>query len=681
MKITKSVCGMCHHLCGIDVHVANGKIVKVTPMKEHPFHQLCEKGYAIPELVHSPERLSNPLRKINGEFKEVSWDDALDFIADKLTRIRQDYGAKALVVHLGFAFVRSHIQYVVRRFCDLYGTPNYTSGGSICFVARVIAYNLTCGALLNPQLTGTRCAVVWGNNPVETMVPPHPNSLYAAVKEGAKLIVIDPKATRLAKQADIHAQLRPGTDAALALGLLNVIIAEGLYDKDFVEQWTVGFNELAEHVKEYPAEKVAEITWVPADTIRNMARLYATSKPAAISMYVAMDHSTNGVQALRAIATLMAVTGNIDVPGGNTYTSVARLNRLMTNLRLPDRVAHDPGVGADYPLFTKFVGETQVLPVIEQMVSQQPYPIKALIIAGNNAALTWPGTGKLEKGCKNLDLMVAMDIFMTDTAKMADVVLPGTTFLERAEIRDYLGRGYSLAALGNRVIEPVGNSMEDWQIWAELGKRMGYAEYFPWNDSEELLNHLLDPSPISLEELKQKPGGIFYAEKEFKKYLKDGFNTPSKKVELYSETLKEYGYDPLPTFHEPTESPVSRPDLAEHYPLMFLAGGKTKAYTHSQYRNLPSLRRLVPEALLEIHPATARGLGISDGDWVKVESPRGGIELKARLSEDIHPDIVSMLHGWSEANANYLIDDTARDPISGFPGLRSVLCRVTKAGR
>jgi len=262
---------------------------------------------------------------------------------------------------------------------------------------------------------------------------------------------------------------------------------------------------------------------------------------------------------------------------------------------------------------------------------------------------------------------------------MADIVLPSTTFLERLELRDYLGRGFSLVTLANKAVEPVGNSMGDWKIWAELGKRMGYAEYFPWKDDEELLGHLLEPAPISFEEFKQKPGGVYYAEPKSKKYLEDGFNTPSRKVEIYSETLKEYGYDPLPAFREPTESPVSRPDLADKYPLMFLGGGKTRAYTHSQYRNLPSLRKLVPEPLLEMNPRAAHALGIGDGDWVKVESPRGSIKLKAKLSEDVHPKIVAMQHGWSEANANYLTDDLALDPISGYPALRSVMCRVTKA--
>ncbi len=673
MKIVKSVCNMCLCRCGIDVYVENGKIVKVIGMQEHPFNTLCIKPYAIPELVHSSERLTNPLKKVNGEFSEISWDEALGFIADKLTAIKRKYGAKAVLVHLGQPFVQSHIEYMARRFWDLYGTPNYTSGSSFCYMARTIGHSLTCGTHVIPQYSAaTRCMLIWGVNPADSR-PLETDEIHAMAGRGAKLIVVDPRATPLAKKADIHVQLRPGTDGALALGLLNVIIAEELYDKAFVEQWTVGFDKLVEHIKDYSPEKIEEITWVPAEVIRNVARMYATNKPAPISLGIAVDHHTNGIQAVRAITTLIAITGNLDIPGGDIYMPKLRL----TNLRLEEKVTEDLPVGIDYPLYTKYVREQTVVPAIKQLVAEKPYPIKALVIAGGNPAVTWPDANKLKQGREKLDLMVVIDIFMTDTAKMADIVLPGTTFLERQDLRNYALSGRSLITLANRVVEPIGNSMEDWKIWVELGKKMGYAEYFPWKDSDELLEHLLKPTSISLNQLRQNPGGIYYAAQEFQKYLKDGFNTPSGKVEIYSQTMKDYGHDPLPTFHEPAESPVSQPDLAEKYPLILISGARTIAFTHSRYRNLPSLRRLVPEPLMEINSQTADSLGIADGDSVKVESTRGSIKIKAKLTEDIHPKVVSIQHGWSQANVNYLTDDEARDPVSAYPGFKSVMCRVT----
>jgi len=674
-RIVKTICNMCLNRCGIDVSVENGKIVGVAPMQEHPYNTLCLKAQAIPELVHSSERLTNPLRKVGGEFREVSWNEAFDFIASRLTDIKEKYGPQSVVAHLGEPFINTHTERMLRRFTELYGSPNYTTGASFCYLARVIGHRLTLGAHVLPHYssTATRCLVLWGFNPTESH-PVWADRTDAMLQRGTKLVVVDPRATPLAKRADIHAQIRPGTDCALALGLLNVVIAEKLYDKGFVEEWTVGFDKLAEHVKEYSPEKVEAITWIKAETIRNIARMYATNKPAAIAHGISLDHSTNGIQAIRAVTILMAITGNLDIPGGNVYAQRLRL----TSFRLAEKATDKVPIGADYPLFGCYTHEETVVPAIDAMLTEKPYPIKGLLIDGCNPLLTWPNINKVRRGFENLDLLVVVDIFMTETAEMANIVLPGTTFLEREDIRDY-GETLPIITVTNKVIEPVGNSMDDWKIWAELGKRMGYAEYFPWKDPDELFSYWLKATNISLEQLRQTPGGTCYAEREFQKYLKDGFNTQSGKVEIYSQTLNDYGYDPLPTYHEPAESPVSRPELMKKYPLTFVSGLRTLPYLHSEYRNLPSLRKLAPEPLIEINPETAGSLAIAEGDVVKVESLRGSIKVKTRLSEDIHPGIVAMQHGWNEANANMLTDDEAHDPVSGYPGFRSVMCRIAKA--
>ncbi len=673
-RIAKTICNMCPTYCGIDVHVENGKIVGVTGMEEHPNHTLCIKAKAIPELVHSSERLTNPLKKVDGGFKEISWDEAFGLIAAKLTDIKQKYGPQAVVVHIGEPFVFTDTERMLRRFSELYGTPNYTTGASFCAFATIMGQTLTCGTPILPHYSvDTRCIIVWGKNPSESF-PLQADNIHAMLGRGVKLIVVDPRATPLAKRADIHAQIRPGTDCALALGMLNVIIAEGLYDKVFVDQWTIGFDKLVEQVKEYSPERVEEITWIPAETIRNMARVYATSKPASISSGVAIDHSTNGVQTIRAITTLVAITGNLDIAGGNIYNT-SRLKRA--SFRLEEKIVDEVSIGLDFPLFSHYTHEVTVVPALDVILTEKPYPIKALLVVGCNPVLTWPNTNKLIRAFEKLDLLLVVDIFMTETAKLADIVLPGTTFLERQDIR---GHGSHLVAVANRAVKPIGNSKEDWEIWAELGRRMGYADYFPWEDSDELLNYWLEPSGISLDQLKQNPGGVHYAEREFQKYLKNGFYTPSKKVEIYSELMEKSGYAPLPTFREPAESPVGRPDLAGKYPLILTTGPRTVAYLHSEYRNLPSLRRLVPEPLIEINPQTASSLGIADRDLVKVESLRGSIELKAKLTEDMHPRVVSIQHGWSEANANLLTDDEARDPVSAFLSFKSLMCRVTKVG-
>jgi anaerobic selenocysteine-containing dehydrogenase len=616
--------------------------------------------------------LISPLKKTSGGFEEISWDEAFDLIAAKLTDIKQKYGPQAVVVHIGEPFVFSDTERMLRRFSELYGTPNYTTGSSFCAFATIMGQSITCGAGIFPHYSSdTRCVIIWGKNPKESF-PLEADEIYAVRGRGAKLIVIDPRRTPLAKMADIHAQVRPGTDCALALGMLNVIIAEELYDKAFVDQWTVGFDKLVEHVKEYSPERVEEITWVPAETIRSIARMYASSKPAVIASGVALDHSTNGVQAVRALTTMIAITGNLDVAGGNIYNT-SRLRR--TSFRLEDKIVDKVSIGIDYPIFSRYTNEVTAVPTLDAILNDRPYLVKGLLVVGCNPVLTWPNANKIVQAFKQLDLLLVVDIFMTETAKLADIVLPGSTFLERQDLRGHVTH---MMALANRVIEPVGNSKEDWEIWAELGRRMGYGDYFPWRNSDELLAYWLEPSGVSLDQLRQNPGGVHYAQREFQKYLASGFNTRSKKVEIYSELLEKFGYDPLPTFRESFESPVSRPELVGKYPLILTTGPRTVAYLHSEFRNLPTLRRLVPEPLIEINRQTAGSLGITDGDRVKVESPRGSIELKARVTEDIHPKVVCMQHGWDGANANFLTDDGIRDPISGFISFKSLMCRVAK---
>lgn len=678
VKIIKTACNMCPCWCGININMDRGEIVKITGMPEHPFHTLCVKAQGITDLAYSKERITNPLKKVNGMFKEISWDEAFGFVIDKMVDIKQKHGAKAVVFHLGVPFIWTPTEYMIRRFADLYGTPNYTSGASFCMLARTIAESLVIGMHVLPNYSAdNRCILVWGFNPRETW-PPLADAIHSAVWRGTKLIVIDPRKTPLAREADIHAQIRPGTDCALGLGMLNVIIAEELYHKAFVKQWTVGFNQLVEHVKDYSPERVEQITWVPAQIVRNIARIYATHKPGIICPGISLDHSSNGIQALRAITVLITITGNLDVPGGSV--TMARLK--TTSLRLEEKIAKDVAVGDDYPLFTKFAHEQTVVPVTEHILTEKPYPVKAIINIGCNPILTWPNTNKVRQAFEKLDLLLVSDIFMTDTAKVADVILPGTTFLEREDLRLYVNRGLHLLFKTNRVLEPAGNSMEDWKIWAELGKRMGYADYFPWQNTHELFDYLLKDSNLSLEQIKDSQGCIYYYdEPQFQKYLQHGFNTPSGKVEIYSETLEKLGYDPLPNFHEPTQSPVSQPDLAEKYPLILSTGPRVAAFLHSQFRNLPRLRRLEPQPLVEINPQTADSYGIIDGDLIRVESTTGSIEIKAKFTDDIHPKMVVVRHGWSEANANYLTDDKDRDPISGYPAFRARMCRIMKIGR
>jgi len=669
---------MCGSSCGIDAHVENSRLVKVTAMKEHPVNRLCVRAQAIPDWLYSPQRLTHPMRKVNGTWQKISWDEAFDIIGDKLADIKENYGAKALVVHLGEPVVGSEVPRIATRFCSLYGTPNYTSGASLCFAARGIGHGLALGKRMSPlfpSYENTRCIVVWGHNPEQSKIGEETNIL-SAQKRGAKLIVVDPRATALAKRAALHIQIRPGTDCALALGLIHVIIAEELYDADFVSNWTFGFAELKEHVRKYSPEVVEKIAWVPAESIRQFARMYAASKPATISQGVSLDHCPNGVQNSRAISILIAITGNLDILGGNIYNSPLR----QASLRVKGVVSLDEAIGARYPIFGKFTGETTSMPVADAIITGKPYPVKALIVQGCNPALTWPDSNKVGEAFQRLDLLVVSDLFMTETARLADIFLPAAAFLERKIIRDYAFEGLPLIAVSNKVIEPPADCLEDWQIWSELGKKMGYADYFPWQSADELFAYLLEPTGIALEQLEQNPGGILYRRLDRQRKYEQGLDTPSGKVELFSQTMADYGYDPLPTFTEPQENPVNKPGLAESYPFTLITGTRVNAFTHSQHRNIARLRKLVPQPLVELNPDSAKNLGIADGDQVIIQSPKGSIKLQAKITADIHPKVLSLQHGWAEANANILTDDEQLDPISGYPGFKTTLCQVRKTG-
>ena len=672
-KVVKSICHLCLSCCGIDAHVENGRLVKVSAMREHPVNRLCVKAWAIPDWIYSPERITHPMRKVDGAWRKISWDEALDIITDKLAGIKESYGAKALVVHLGEPTVGTEVPRMAARFCSLYGTPNYTSGASLCFAAKGIGHGLSISRRmfpLAPSYKNTRCVVVWGRNPQQSKISEQADIL-SAQKRGAKLIVVDPRATPLAKRADLHIQVKPGTDCALALGLLNVIIAEELYDRDFVNNWTFGFDKLKEHVRKYNPEAVERVTWVPADKVRQFARMYALSKPAAITQGVSLDHCINGVQNSRAISILIAITGNLDIPGGNIYNLPLRQARV----RVKGRVSVDEAIGAQYPVFNKFVGETTAMPVAEAVLTGKPYPVKALIVQACNPALTWPDSHKVRQAFEKLDLLVVSDLFMTETAKLADIFLPAAAFLEGKTLMDYAFKGMPLVMVSNKAVEPPADCLGDWQLWAELGRKMGYADYFLWQSADELFAYLLEPLGITLEQLEQNPGGILYRQlHQQQKYEQEGLDTPSGKVELFSQTLADYGYDPLPTFTPPPEN------QSEHYPFILITGTRAIAFTHSQHRHIARLRKLVPQPLVEINPEPAKSLGIADGDVVVVESPKGSITLQAKITPDIPPQVLSLQHGWNEANANILTDGEQHDPISAYPGFKTTLCQVRKIG-
>ncbi len=714
-----------HSQCSMQVMVKNGKVVEISGNPDDPEckGELTLRGEHMLEMLYAPDRLKYPMRRVgekgSGEWERISWDEALSIIADKLKEVKHKHGAQSIDFHHGHYHSGQLLDVYLSRLANLIGTPNVTNPSHICAGPRLFLQStFDFGVIPTPDVAHTSCLLLWGGNP-EISNKPFSMAIKEARERGAKLIVVDPRITSYAEEADIHAQLRPGTDCALAMGMLHVIVKEGLYDKAFVEKWTVGFDELTEHIEKYPPEEVEQITWVPAGKIREMARLYATIKPASISPRNALDMHTNASCAIRAINILMSITGNIDIKGGNVIVIPVSMGfeDLHLHEKLPPEVK-EKKIGADKVLYSRFSGfypSAHTPSLWNAIVDEEPYPVKAMLVFAANPLLTQANTNLIKEGLEKLDFLVVADLFMTPTAELADIVLPSCTFLERTRFATYdlhPDHGWNVPSrimLSSKAIEPLHESKSDWHIIWELGRALGYDKYFPWQMEEEAIDEILKPLGIDCEKLKAKPEGIvvefppiFYKKLRgilgaivrpilkmtlFRKYpamyrkydgFMKGFMTPSKKVEIYSERLKELGHDPLPVYEEPAESPISKPDLAKEYPLILIAGSKLEAYTHSMMRNIPALRSEAPEDILEINPDTATKLDIQNGDMVRVASPRGHIQCKAEVTDRIDPRVVHLHFGFAQSNANILTDNEAYDPITGSPGMKSLLCSVTK---
>jgi len=674
-RTVTTYCSVCEHSCGMQVTAQDNEILEIRGLKEHPHSKgfLCPKGLAAKDIWAAPDRLKNPLKRDGDNWKPISWDEALNLCVENLRDIKDRYGPEGVFIYHGYTYRPSSLAYFfMKRFFNIYGAFNLSSAGSECFMSFMLANFATFGNIPFPDYERSNCIVLWGTNPYASggmgkSAPHMTHLLKEKKKEGAKFIVIDPRRTDSAELADIFLQPRPGTDGALVLGFINAILDQHLEDTDYIEKHTSGFTELKEMLKEYPLDKIEKITGIGKDTIKEAARLFAVTKPGCIKMGSGLEHHTNAVQTIRAANILLALTGNMDVEGGNTFLNHAPLTPPEVNT-LPN----DKAFGADeHPMYVSMIDQAHAVAALEPLVSEKPYPVRGMVVAGGAPLKILANTEKVKKIMDKMEFIVVIDQFMTAAAKCAHLVLPAANFLERDEI------DISPFILQKKVVEPDG-PWPDWKIWWEMSRKMGYEEHFPWSSVEGVMEHLLETTGYTLQQLKEAPAGIVLPE-EIGKFLKEGFYTYTGKIEFYSKSLEANSYDPLPHYKEPAESPVSTPGVAKEFPLILTTGGRYPAFVHSQHRSIETLKKQAPGPLMEVHPETARSCDIGDGDEAIVESRRGSIRIKTVYKENILPGIVHIPHGWDEPNCNVLTDDVARDPISGFPGLKSSLCRIKKA--
>jgi len=660
-------CGMCGPSagCGIYAYVKNGRFVRIEGMKESPLNRgkNCAKAHAAPQWVYSSERLRYPMKrkgkKGEGEFERISWDEALDLIADKLKEQKKRFGPESLAI-LSPAR-RSYSDYLY-RFLMAHGSPNYGHSG-ICAMQNAFSFAYTLGVSWPPMpdYKNADVILIWGKQPIYSGASKGgTKSLVDAKARGARIIAIKPTMEPDVALSDTWVPVRPGTDAALSLAMLHVVINENLYDETFVSQHCYGFGELKDHIQKYTPDWAETITGLSADLIRDIARIYATTKQAAIDPGNGLEHAPAASDAVRAIAILIAITGHLDRPGGN-IVPVGSTMPMPKGVHLRDRYTQewvDKLVGPEFPKpFQPFIEGTSsaYYRIFDSVLTEKPYPIRTIIAPGTQPAVSTRGPKRIVEALKKLDFFVVIDVMRTAEMDYADIVVPVATPYETDHPFEFT-RNWIMAR--KKVIEPIGEYKSIYEFWLDLGVKMGYGKDF-WNGSmEACMNDQLEPLGMTIDELRAHPTGIVYPMKpmKYEKY-KTFFSTrssrlsgapylPQGKVAIYNTTFEEHGFNPLPEWREPPESMTATPKLLKKYPLIFSDFHTSKVYNASWLRNVPYLRQVLPFPTLQIHPDTALERGIEDGDWVIVESPHGSIKLKAEIIPGIRTDTVMALHGW-----------------------------------
>jgi anaerobic selenocysteine-containing dehydrogenase len=723
-EIRRSYCGLCHPRCGTLLHYENEKVVKVTGDPDHPVTRgaICERGRLMVDHLYHPDRLNHPLKRVGkkgeGQWQQISWDQALDEVAQKLSALRDKHGAETLAFTHG---TKRTYHWDCRRFINLFGSPNTCGVNTICMCPSYATEFATYGGMvIGSEVPGARCVVLWGCNASQSNpIGLHPK-IVSARKNGAKIIVIDPRRTKEADKAEMWLQIRPGTDLALMLGWIRYIISEDLYNHDFVSRWTVGFEELKEAVESYTPEKVAEITSVPADLVTQSARMYATNSPAVIPFGLGLDkQGINSTQCARGRAIIRAITGNLEIPGGEVFSLAGDVGKIrdLEYFELNDMMPENQKVkqlGVDqYPFFgfpgwEKNSAANKKLPegymmapegwhsnlahareVMNAIITGKPYPVTAAITLANNPLLALPNTKRVFEALQALELYVVVDYYMTPSAALADYVFPAASTVETSEL--WLTSRFCMAC--PQGVEPIHERRNSYDFYRGLGMRLGQEEYWPWKTIEDVYDHALEPVGLSFKQLSDQYG--IFGEMEYRRYEKFGFGTPSGKVELKSSIFEDLGADPLPQYHEPVWSPKGDPEIAEEYPLILITGSRFMPMYQSEQRQIEKARQKVPDPLVSIHPETAQKLGLVEGDWAVISTPLGSIRQRVKISDVMHPGMVDIQHSWwfpekeqklpelfgvFDSNANVLCPD---DPEFCSPEIGSwphsaLLCRVEK---
>ncbi|PCI51140.1 MAG: dehydrogenase [Moraxellaceae bacterium] len=717
MEQKSVLCASCDISCSLTAHVDKGRVVKISASRNPLLKDnICMKGVYAPKSFANPNRVLKPLKRVgergSGKWEEVSWDDAMADIAKRLGKVVDEYGAEALAVSTS-EWNTSVENGAGRRFMNHLGSPNWISGVALCAGNTSAVNRMVYGWYPFSDFATTQCILLFGHSPTRHSWTPIYNMIQTAKVRGAKIIVCDPRKSANAEMADHWLPLKVGSDAALMLGMVNVIINENLYDKKFIENWTVGFEALKERVNEYPLERVAELTGLDEESIRSAARTYALAKSAIIPWTPITDQQRNSTSAIRLQCTLRALTGNIDTPGGDVFfefpPEIVNASAMEMHEVLPQE-QKDKQLGSDkHPVFTYrgmeplkeatkrvwgqpytnlVTGNYMANPsaTFRAMAGEGPYPVKAFFVLGNNTLLSFANMKLIHKGMMNQDLIVVHEHFKTPTAQLADYILPGDSWLERPQIWEGFGWAGVLST-SQKAMEPPGECRSVYAFWRDLAVRMGFEEAFPWETLEDVLDYRLHKTGKSFkqfsEEFEYKLPNL-----RFRKYEKTGFATPSGKVELYSSVLEGFGFDPLPYFREdPT------PDAK--FSSKLFTGLRENEFFQTGGRHVPELRKRTPEPLTFINQHEANKWGVRTGEWVEVETKIGSIKMKVEIKEEMPNELVRIPHGWWKPEMEQGIgklsgawqfsdaqacpdDDDFLDLEQGIPHLKGIPCCINK---
>ncbi len=728
----KAICFTCSQQCGHIVHITDGKVARLTGDREHPRTAgfICPKGARAHDMHNAPDRVHRPMKRVgargSGEWEAIDWAQAIEEIATRLETISADFGPEA--VANGFGTLRGSDYGIGARFMNLLGSPNTVAQDKICLGPTSLGEFLTYGfgpTTHGPLVPGTTgCVVLWGRRPSHSAKPAW-REMEKALDAGARLLVIDPEYTEEARRADLWLQVKPGTDAALGMGLLNAVIAGGHYDTEFVASETVGFEALRERAAGYALEDVARITGVSVKDIQAAALMMNAETPTVFAGGNGLCQSgSNSVQQGRILACLIAITGNLgragghmllgpprDILGNGEWFECEALPQAQRAKKLGAQTHGCIGPGydeMDEAISRAWYGKRGVAdwlgsahePTLWQAITRgDPYPVKALILQYHNPVGGSANVAAVEDALRSdqLELFVAHDLFLNATSRLADYVIPAAHWLEKPHFS--LGVA-SIAAFGDFVeaapaaIEPEYEHRSDYEFWRDLGHRLGQGEYWPQR-VEDFYQLLLEPSGLRFDDLAAMNGPLMGADAQNPARetpeAESKYGTPSGRIELSSSLMDSWGLDPLPNFERPEIF-----ERAQEFPLTLTTGGRQIEGFHQTAQQLEVFRKNNPEPFVTIHPTTADELGIEEGQWIVIETPVGSVRQLAKTSDRLAPGVVHADRWWypegtGDADDPYGVRKTNinmctsnapgdTDPVMGTWLMRGLPCRLSTDG-